>query len=484
MSDASADRFGVQLPGFDPSRRSYENMTLDRGCAMQGGAGSVGIVGGGMLGMTLAWRLQRLGYRVTLLESAERLGGLTASHTIGGYTWDRFYHVILQTDQHLRSLLEELDLTPLLRWGRTRTGFFTNGRLHSMSTTVEFLTFPALSLADKLRLAATLIYASRIRDWRPLEQIPVAEWLQRLSGRRTFERLWLPLLKSKLGDNYRITSAAFMWATIARMYGARRSGMKREVFGYVEGGYSTILDRLAAQLRAAGVVIRCAAPVVEVRDGERQVEVRLASGEPLSFDTVILSVPCERIRSLCPQLSAAERERLGRVVYQGITCASALLRQPLADFYITNITEPWVPYTAVIEMTALVDRARFGGHSLVYLPRYHVQDDGFWHRSPHEVRELFLAGLERMYPRFRRDDVIAFEVSRVREMLALTTLDYSARCKPPMRTSIPNVYLVNSAQIVNGTLNVNETIALANEAAAALGHTLPARGVDARPSAA
>jgi hypothetical protein len=44
-------------------------------------------------------------------------------------------------------------------------------------------------------------------------------------------RIWLPLLKSKLGDNYRITSASFIWATIARMYAARRSGLKREMFG-------------------------------------------------------------------------------------------------------------------------------------------------------------------------------------------------------------------------------------------------------------
>jgi hypothetical protein len=33
---------------------------------------------------------------------------------------------------------------------------------------------------------------------------------------------------------------------------------------------------------------------------------------------------------------------------------------------------------------------------------------------------------------------------------------------PPVRTSLANVFIVNSAQIANGTLNVNETIGLAN----------------------
>jgi peptidoglycan-N-acetylglucosamine deacetylase len=47
------------------------------------------------------------------------------------------------------------------------------------------------------------------------------------------------------------------------------------------------------------------------------------------------------------------------------------------------------------------------------------------------------------------------------------TLGYSRRV-PPRRTSVPGVELVTSAQIVNGTLNVNETVQLAERAASEL----------------
>ena len=43
------------------------------------------------------------------------------------------------------------------------------------------------------------------------------------------------------------------WATIARMYAARQSGLKREMFGYVRGGYARVLERFAEVLEAAGV---------------------------------------------------------------------------------------------------------------------------------------------------------------------------------------------------------------------------------------
>lgn len=435
----------------------------------------VAIVGGGMLGMTLALRLSSEGHRVTLIEAAPATGGLASPQSIGGHRWDRFYHVILLSDANLRGLLAELELAHLLRWKTTRTGFFVDGHLYSLSDSVEFLAFPPLSLADKLRLAFTILYASRIRDWRRLEEIPVADWLARLSGRRTLERIWLPLLKSKLGENYRIASASFIWAIIARLYAARRSGLKREMFGYVEGGYDTILTHFRQRLDAIGVETLCGAPVVEVTNELDSAEVRYADGATRRFDDVILTVPCPQVAELCPQLTSAERARLGRVVYQGIACASMLLTRPLARYYVTNIVDDWVPFTAVVEMTTLIDPSRVGGHALVYLPRYLAQDDPFWKRSDDEIRAEFVDALARMYPEFRPEHVVAFQVARVRSVLAVSTLHYSERALPPLRTSLAHVHVVNSAQIANGTLNVNETVGLANAKAAELAPFLRAR---------
>jgi len=49
------------------------------------------------------------------------------------------------------------------------------------------------------------------------------------------------------------------------------------------------------------------------------------------------------------------------VEYLGVLCASLVLKRPLSGYYVTNITDSWAPFTAVIEMTALVDPAQFGG---------------------------------------------------------------------------------------------------------------------------
>ena len=423
----------------------------------------IAVVGGGLLGMFLAIRLRRTGAEVTLLEGAPRTGGLAVADRIGRYTWDRYYHVILLSDLHTRALLEELGIADRLRWGITRTGFYTDGQLYSLSNNLEFLRFPPLSLFDKFRLGGTIFLASRIKDGHALERIPVEQWLTRWSGRRVVERIWLPLLKSKLGENYKIASASFIWAIIARMYAARRSGLKREMFGYVDGGYDLVLNKLQGRLDEMGVRTLHGARVTALRDIGQGVSLEVAENgnkppTTLAFDKAVLTLPTGAIAEVCDQLEPVEKERLRSVVYQGIVCASLLTRKPLSPFYVTNVTDRWVPFTGVIEMTALVDKERFDGHSLVYLPCYLPQDDAYWNRSDREIREDHLSALERMYPHFRRDDVLDFKIARARQVLAVSTLGYSDHCLPPMTTSLPNTFVLNSAQIANGTLNVNESL--------------------------
>lgn len=429
--------------------------------------------------MTLALRLAQRGQQVTLIEASDHLGGLADAWQVGDIVWDRHYHVTLLSDSHLRRLLSELDLDRQVQWVETRTGFFTDGRLLSLSNSWEFLRFPPLGLVDKLRLGLTIFYASKLRDWRRLEGIAVGDWLRRWSGERTYRKIWLPLLRAKLGDNHTRSAATFIWATIARLYAARRTGLKKEMFGYVPGGYARVLESLGQKLREVGVEVRTGHAVQAVRSlGDRQsdeefsaadpgdgrLEVEFAHGGSQRFDRVVLTAPAPVVARLCPQLSAEERARFADVTYQGVVCASLVCERQLTGYYVTNITDD-APFSGIIEMTTLVDPAHFGGRTLVYLPKYVPADDPLFERPDAEIEAEFVAALERMFPWFNRQQVQACRISRVRNVMAVPTLGYSQRV-PPRKTTIPGLFAVTSAQIVNNTLNVNETIRLAEEAVA------------------
>jgi protoporphyrinogen oxidase len=427
----------------------------------RGGTG-VGIVGGGLLGLTLASKLAERGAQVTVIEAAPDLGGLAATWQIGDVTWDRHYHVTLFSDANLRGLLRDLGLENEIVWRQVQTGFFTGGRFHPMNGALDFARFPALGPLDKVRLGTTILRASRIADPLPLEDIPVEEWLVRLSGRRTFEKIWRPLLRAKLGERYRDASAAFLWAIVVRLYAARRAGLGSERFGYVPGGYARILAALRARLTSYGVRFELGSPVESVAASPGGVSVSTGAGR-FAFERVAVTVPAARAARLCANLTSLERAALASKRYQGIVCASLLLDEPLGPYYVTNLTDEWVPFSAVIEMSALVDRSHFGGRALVYLPKYVAPDDPLFERDDAALENDFCSALERMYPHFKRTSVRAFRVSRVREVFPVATLGYS-RDLAPIATSVPGLFVVNATHIVNGTLNVNETVGLAERA--------------------
>jgi protoporphyrinogen oxidase len=420
-----------------------------------------GIVGGGIMGMTLAHRLTQQGHKVTLFEGAPDLGGLVTSWKLGDVEWDKFYHVILLSDFRTRDILNDIDLENKIEWVETKTGFYIDGKLYSVSDTIEFLKFPTLSLIDKFRLAVTILLASKIKDWKRLEKIPVTTWLKRWSGSNTFNKVWLPLLRAKLGDSYQKTSAAFIWATIQRLYGARRSGLKKEMFGYVPGGYKLIVNTFKQKLLSEGVIIKTSHQATKIKTSTGgNPQISFTNGTSEDFDQVIVTLPSGISAKLCNGLTEFEKQKLNNIEYLGVICVAVLLEKSISPFYVTNITDTWIPFTGVIEMSALVDKKHFGGNSLVYLPKYVSPNDPLFDQTDDEIKTYFLGIFKKMYPWLTDENFKFSGVGRAKHVITISKLGYSEML-PDIKTSIPGVYIVNTAHIKDGTLNVNETIKVA-----------------------
>ena len=71
---------------------------------------NVGVVGGGMTGLAVAWEVLRQGHRPVVFEREPVPGGLSTWFEAEGVAWDRYYHCILSTDEDLQGLLQEAGL--------------------------------------------------------------------------------------------------------------------------------------------------------------------------------------------------------------------------------------------------------------------------------------------------------------------------------------------------------------------------------------
>jgi protoporphyrinogen oxidase len=420
----------------------------------------VGIIGGGLMGLELAERLGALGHKACVYERATQLGGLATWHDFGRFVWDRFYHVILPSDSALIEFIRRIGLGDKLRWRTTRTGYYVDQRFHSLSTGIEFLRFPELSLWGKFRLALTILYCSRISDWRRLEHVTVEDFLVRYSGRRTFEKFWKPLLLAKLGENYRRVSAVFIWTYVKRLFSARNAASQKEQMGYVSGGYRTVFERLLELIARSGGMVRTGIEVQAVRPHSPAGIEIVANDQTEVFDKVIFTGPVDALRKVADQ-RLVEVPPKGDIEYLGVICMALVTRTSLVPYYILNIADDRVPFTGIIGMSSLVAGEETSDLHLTYLPRYVLSDDPMLQRPDDEIRREFLQGVHRMFPDFDQGAIESIHINRAFKVQPLQVLDYSSKVQVPS-TRHEDFYVVNTAQFFNNTLNNNEVIRLVN----------------------
>lgn len=442
----------------------------------------VAILGGGIAGLTAAFYLLRAGVGVTLFEAQPNLGGLSSACDFGDFRWDRFYHCILPSDSALLALIDDLELTPLVRWQKTKVGYFTHGTLHSMSTTGDLLRFPALSAWNKIRLAIGILYTCSLRDGRKLEEKRLCAWMRRIFGDSNYRAFWEPLLKCKLGESRDRASAAFIWATIKRLYSARqRSGKDRqEHLGYLQGGYRVLCDRLCEQFAVRGGIVRTDTPVTKIERREQGLCVSTRAGVQI-FDSVISTLPNRTFSQIVPALSIAYRARLATAEYLGIVCFVLVLNQRLSPYYVTNLGDDDLPFTGIIEMTNLISPDQTAGHHLVYLPKYTAPDDPLFTMAEDQLWASFVSALQRVFPQLTPSAIEQRVLVRERFVQPVPTLRYSSTMARS-DTGIEGLFLANTTQILNSTLNNNAMVQIARNAAASVLSMTPSQYCSAAPS--
>ena len=118
----------------------------------------VAIVGGGIMGLTLAYRLAQHGIKVDLYERSENPGGLASFLLINGARVDRFYHTILSSDTSMHCLIEETGVADKRHFTETKQGFYDNGQLYPFNTPRDLLSYPPLNIFQRFRLGYPLGY--------------------------------------------------------------------------------------------------------------------------------------------------------------------------------------------------------------------------------------------------------------------------------------------------------------------------------------
>jgi len=354
----------------------------------------VAVVGGGLSGLSAALELSKH-CETVLFEEKDHIGGALSSYTTFEEPVERYYHHCFVKDSELFALLDELGLSPLLKWRLARVGYLHAAHVYPMNTPVEILKFPVLSLLDIIKIGAFTLLAKRA-NIEKLDSVECIPYLKAHVGERAYTNFFAPLLERKFGDRACDISAAWL---VERVALRSNRTLKGEYLAYLDGGFGQLITAMAERIHSLGGTIHTSSRVEDISLDEGGVELSIGDTKE-QFDAVVCTSP-----SLLGALGVG-----CSVAYQASVCVLVALKRGVLDgIYWLNMDEN-APFGAMIEHTNLIPAERYGRH-LLYLTSYHERDDVEMQMDASELKQMYLDALCELFP-LRKEDVLGVWLQR------------------------------------------------------------------------
>ncbi len=432
----------------------------------------IGVIGGGIAGLTTAYRLAQAGHKVTLWDPAPRLGGQAAAFEVPGGHLEYFYHHLFMSDTAIVDLINELGISDSLVWLSSKNGMFAGGNIYSLSGATDLLKLPIIPFIDRIRLGLVTLYLQRITPktdkWKKFEQVTAWEWLRKYAGKKAFDRVWGMQLRAKFGPRAETVAMSWFWNKIYLRTQSREGLFGEEKLGYIMGSFNVLIDRLADACRETGVDIRIQTGITALNriDGDT-IGFRLTdvNGEEYEVDRVIATIPSPVLLRIFPDMPEPYRSQLTSAVYQGAVCTLLRLDKPLSDTYWMNIADERLPFTGIIEHTNFIGPEHYDGNHYVYVSKYVDWDHPYVTMDDEALLDEYVPLLKLINPEFSRESIKQHWIFRERAAQPIISLNYSSRI-PSHRTPIPGLYLANTAQIYPEDRGTNYSVDLGNRIAA------------------
>ncbi|GAC1607202.1 MAG: NAD(P)/FAD-dependent oxidoreductase [Aquirhabdus sp.] len=412
----------------------------------------IAVLGAGPMGLAVAYQLARDGHHPVVFEADDRVGGMTAAFDFSGLTIERYYHFHCISDHAFLTVLDELDLTDKMQWVETKMGYWYQGRLQAWGNPIALLKFRGLSFAAKFRYGLHAFLSTKRNDWKPLDHVEAVSWIKRWVGKEAYEVLWRRLFDYKFYDYTNNLSAAWIWSRIRRI-GRSRYSLFREKLGYLEGGSTTLLQAMHADIEAHGGEIRLKSPISKVVIGEGKVQGVEVAGQIEAFDKVISTIPLPYVPRLIPDLPTNILQQFQSIKNIAVVCVIVKLRKALTENFWLNTNDPDMDIPGVVEYTNL----RPMDQHIVYVPFYMPGE----HPKFAELDQAFLdkvrSYLKKINPALSDEDFIDMRASRYRYAQPICDPGYLDKL-PPAALSIQGLWVADTSYYYPEDRGISESI--------------------------
>jgi len=369
------------------------------------------VLGAGPLGLSVAFELYKNNYKVTILDSNKQIGGLAQSLNFNGDTIDLFYHFYYWGDEKAATnFLSELSREVNISWRDISTENYVCGSFVNFDSLKSIL---KLSRSDFFKLFWTLVKVKFFPISKKLDKISAYEWASNSFGINFFNNVWRTLLDNKFGKHASLVSAFWLASRIKRHLSTKIGSGGRCRFGYLISTYQPFFDILEKKIVDNGGKFLMNQRIKEiiVKNGKVKKIVTNNSSIEIEDDAPVFSTfplgSLKEIKGISKSLPYLNSFNL-----VGAVVVILKLSKPLSSSYWTTVSDATIPFDVLIQQNRLYSNASC---EIVYLSRYFDQADSFFTKNKRVIKNLFLDGLYKMYPKLKKSDILDSVVIRTKK---------------------------------------------------------------------
>jgi protoporphyrinogen oxidase len=419
----------------------------------------IAIIGAGFTGLSAAYKASQQKHRITVFEKDASPGGLAIGYKEKNWDWslEKHYHHWFTNDKTILNLAKELNYEVIIK--RPKTSVFVKNKIYQLDSPISVLSFPLLSLIERLRMGIVIGFLRFEPLWKPLEKYRASEILPKFMGKKAYKMIWEPLFINKFDKFYVNISLAWFWASIKK---------RTPSLAYPKGGFLEFAKALTKEIEKNGGKILYETETLTIREkGKLSIRTKNKKNEEKEelFDRVIVTLPSYLFIKITPQLPKSYVENLRRLKGLGSTNLILRLKKPFFKdgTYWLNICDKNAPVMAIVEHTNYMDKKYYAGESLVYLGNYKSPDDQYFKLTKEEMLKKFDPYLKKINPGYSKN-IINYELFKTPFAQPIIFANYS-KILPPFETPLRNVFLANIEQVYPWDRGTNYSVELGEKAA-------------------
>lgn len=258
----------------------------------------IGVIGGGLAGLTATHELQSRGHEVVVFESDAHVGDFPPVRSASDTVAPRYLHPGSSAGEASHELARSLDVEIDARVARTE--YYLDGVVHPVGRRRELLAFPPLSLRDTSYFRSLVhgggvppctIPEDALADPESLADVSARSFVAEHATTSLYDHAIEPILRARFGDVSGRISASWLVNRVARQRGGS-TGTVVSRRSLVDALVQSIgPERIHTESRVTAVGTRRGAldHLVAVEEGKRQ---------EYDVDTVVFDTPPRRFARL------------------------------------------------------------------------------------------------------------------------------------------------------------------------------------------